>query len=152
MVVAGHAQTVKTAVSVSIIQYMSAAHTQEARNAIAGHAKGRAAQHDAPTGSRLSRYGNILVRAGEASLQIDDTSHIKHTGTRALRFGNAIAEGTWLRIVYIIIERGDMIHRTATASNGKATVALSIGKCQPARTELPCITLIDMSVFILCTL
>ena len=82
---------------------MSQSHTEETGDAIGSHAEGTGTQHDAVSWSRLPSDGDKFVRTGQATLQRDDTSHVKHDGSWSADLFDAIAERAFYRIYIVTV-------------------------------------------------
>ena len=52
-------------------------------------------------------------------------------------------------VVYVVVERGDVVDGATAPADGKAPVALSIRKGEASRTEAPGVALIDVALGIL---
>ena len=147
VVVACHAQSVEPFVGVTVV--IAQPHADEPCNAVALHAERCTAKHDAPPWRCLSGYGDILVRTGQPSLQSDGACHVEDDGARSVHLCDAVAECAGLWAVHIVVERRDVVHRAASAANGEASVALSIGECQAPWTERPCVALVNVAILVL---
>ena len=106
--------------------------SHEARDAVALHAEGLAAQEDAAAGGRLSGNGDELVGDDQAVVERDDAGHIEHDGAWSANILNAVAERSRSGGV---VERGDMIDRSPASANGEAPVALGSGEGEAPRLE-----------------
>ena len=83
---------------------MSQSHTEETGDTIGSHTKRAGTQHNTIAGSRLTSYGDKFISTGQATLQRDDTSHVKNDGPRSADLLDAIAERAfyWIYIVTVI--------------------------------------------------
>ena len=94
-------------------------------------------EEDAVSGCCLSSNRDEGIGDGQTGFQVDDTTHIEDDGAWSRQTCHAIAEGAWLWVVGVVVERGHMIDDAVASSCGKTAITLGAWEGEVTGAERP---------------
>ena len=146
VVAARNAEAVEAAALFRLRSGISAVDAHEARDAVRVHAERRTLQDDTFPGGCLSGDGDVFVRAEQSALKFDISRHVEDDSPRTLHLRYAVSERAGLRVIHIVVERCDVIHRAPAPADGEASVTLRSGEGEMSRAERPHVAFVSGAV------